>query len=90
MQNRTVLILCCHLPLLFITTSKKKTGFLLIETFRKLFNPQNDGHQGLVPWWPFLYIRVSKNFAIQPISDTPINVRGFKKTCPFDLSFILS
>jgi hypothetical protein len=27
-----------------ITSSKTKTGFLLIETFRKLFNPQNDGH----------------------------------------------
>jgi hypothetical protein len=26
------------------TTSEKKTGFLLIETFRKLFNPQIEGH----------------------------------------------
>jgi hypothetical protein len=27
-----------------ITTSEKKTGFLLIETFKKLVNPQNYGH----------------------------------------------
>jgi hypothetical protein len=26
------------------TTSEKKNGFLLIETFKKLFNLQNDGH----------------------------------------------
>jgi hypothetical protein len=32
---------------LFVTTSEKKTGFLLIETFRKtkLWPP------GFVPWW---------------------------------------
>jgi len=30
--------------LLKVTTSKKKTGFLLIEVFSKLFNTQNDGH----------------------------------------------
>ncbi len=28
----------------FVTTLEKKNGFLLIETFRKLFNPQNYGH----------------------------------------------
>jgi len=27
-----------------ITTSEKINGFLLIEVFRKLFNPQNNGH----------------------------------------------
>jgi hypothetical protein len=27
-----------------VTTSEKKNGFLLIETFRKLFNAQNHGH----------------------------------------------
>jgi hypothetical protein len=27
-----------------LTTSEKKTGFLLIELFKKPFNPQNDGH----------------------------------------------
>ena len=27
-----------------ITTSERENGFLLIETFRKLFNPQNQGH----------------------------------------------
>ena len=44
---------------LFITTYEKKTGFLLIETFRKtkLWPP------GFDPWWPFLYVRVSKNLA---------------------------
>ncbi len=31
-----------------VTTSKKKSGFLLIETFRKRFNPQNYGHQGSI------------------------------------------
>jgi hypothetical protein len=30
--------------LFFFTTSEKESGFLLIETFRKLFNAQNDGH----------------------------------------------
>ncbi len=29
---------------LYVTTYEKKNGFLLIEVFRKLFNPQNDGH----------------------------------------------
>jgi len=29
---------------LYITTSEKKNGFFLIETFRKLISPQNDGH----------------------------------------------
>ena len=29
---------------LFVTTCEKKIGFFLIEVFRKLFNPQNDGH----------------------------------------------
>ena len=28
---------------LAVTTSEKETGFLLIEVFRKLFNPQNQG-----------------------------------------------
>jgi hypothetical protein len=32
---------------LFMTTSEKKIGLLLIETFRKLFNAQNYGHQDL-------------------------------------------
>jgi hypothetical protein len=45
--------------LFFCTTSEKKIGFLLIEIFRKLFNTQNDGHQGFDPWWPFLYVRAS-------------------------------
>jgi hypothetical protein len=31
-----------------ITTSEKKNGFLLIEIFRKLVNPQNYGHQGSI------------------------------------------
>jgi hypothetical protein len=30
------------------TTSEKKFGFLLIEVFRKLFNPQSYGHQGSI------------------------------------------
>ena len=32
---------------LFVTTSKTKLAVLLIEVFSKLFNPQNDGHQGI-------------------------------------------
>jgi hypothetical protein len=31
-----------------ITTSEKKIGFLLIEIFRKLFNPQISDHQGSI------------------------------------------
>jgi len=34
--------------LLYVTTSEKKNGFLLIEVFSKLFNPQNYGHQGMI------------------------------------------
>ena len=41
-------------PFLFVTTSETKTGVLLIETFRKLFNSQNYGHREFYPWWPFL------------------------------------
>jgi len=33
---------------LFITTSEKKIGFLLIEVFSKLINPQIEGHQGSI------------------------------------------
>jgi len=33
---------------LYVTTSKKKTGFLLIEVFRKLINPQIEGHQEMI------------------------------------------
>ena len=35
-----------RVAVLFITTPEKKFGFLLIAVFKKLFNPQNDGHQG--------------------------------------------
>jgi hypothetical protein len=31
-----------------VTTYEKKNGFFLIETFRKLFNPKNYGHQGSI------------------------------------------
>jgi len=37
-----------------ITTSDKKKGFLLIEVFRKLFNTQNNGHQGSILGGSFL------------------------------------
>jgi hypothetical protein len=43
-------------PLFFITTYEKKTGFLLIEVFRKLFNPQDQGHRINVGW-PFVFIQ---------------------------------
>jgi hypothetical protein len=36
------------LRVLKFTTYEKKTGFLLIAVFRKLFNAQNDGRQGLI------------------------------------------
>jgi hypothetical protein len=41
---------------LYLTTSEKKSGFLLIETFRKLklWPP------GFVPWWPFLHCRCNR------------------------------
>jgi len=32
----------------FVTTSEKKTSFLLIEVFSKLFNTQNYGRQGSI------------------------------------------
>ena len=31
-----------------VTTSEKKIGFLLIETFRKLFNTQSYGHLEMI------------------------------------------
>jgi hypothetical protein len=43
-----------------VTTSEKKNSFLLIETFRKL----NQWPSGFDPWWPFLYVRVSKNCSV--------------------------
>ena len=48
-----------------VTTSDTKTGFLLIEVFRKLFNTQSYGH--LEAGDLFLCVRVSKNFALMPI-----------------------
>ncbi len=57
---------------LYVTNSKTKTGFLLIEVFRKLFNTQNYGHQGsilggLLIWWVHSDLRLRKrqntNFA---------------------------
>jgi hypothetical protein len=36
------------LRVLTFTTYEKKTGFLLIAVFRKLFNAQNYGHQGSI------------------------------------------
>ena len=33
---------------LFVTTCETKNGLLLIEVFSKLFNPQNDEHQGSI------------------------------------------
>ena len=38
-----------------VTTSEKKIGFLLIEIYRKLLNPQNDGHLDQI-WVAFSYI----------------------------------
>jgi hypothetical protein len=59
---------------------------LLIETFRKtkLWPP------GLVPWWPFLYVRVSKNFAFRSICKTEINVGGIIVILLTHLSLITS
>jgi hypothetical protein len=53
---------------LFITTSEKKTGFLLIEVFRKLINPQNDGHLDLFLGGLFLYVRLSSKHIKRAIS----------------------
>jgi hypothetical protein len=40
---------CYQIALLSkVTTYEKKNGFLLIEVFRKLVNPKNYGHQGLI------------------------------------------
>jgi hypothetical protein len=57
-----------------ITTSEKKIGFLLIETFRKLINPQNYGH--LEAGGLLLFIRVSKNFVFMPDTNSSSNVGG--------------
>jgi hypothetical protein len=43
--------------LLNVTTSEKKNGFLLIETFSR----QNYGHQGSILGGHFLFVRGSKN-----------------------------
>jgi hypothetical protein len=59
-----------------VTTYKRKNGFLLIEIFRKLFNPQNYGHQGSLLGGLFLYVRGSKNFAFRPIKTLSDNVGG--------------
>jgi hypothetical protein len=41
-------ILVGMIGFLNVTTYEKKNDFLLIEVFRKLFNAQNDGLQGLI------------------------------------------
>jgi hypothetical protein len=41
--------------LFFVTCYDKKNDFLLIEVFRKLFNPQNDGHLDQL-WVAFYYL----------------------------------
>jgi len=63
---------CQWITFFFVTTSEKKNGFLLIETYKT------------TKWWPpgstlgghLLFIRVSKNFAFQPIWGPRNNVGG--------------
>jgi hypothetical protein len=62
--------------LLFVTTSEKENGFLLIETFRKLFHPQNYGHQGSILGGRLLFIRGSNNFSFLSKTYLWINTRG--------------
>ena len=38
----------CRKTFLKVTTYEKKTGFLLIETFKKPINTQNYGHPGSI------------------------------------------
>jgi threonine/homoserine/homoserine lactone efflux protein len=45
-EGLSLLLGGCRKTFLKVTTSETKNGFLLVETFRKLFNPQNYGHQG--------------------------------------------
>ncbi len=49
------------------TTCEKENGLLLTEVFKKLFNPQNDGHLDLSLGGHFLYVRVFSNFAFWSI-----------------------
>ncbi len=41
------------------TTYETENGFLLIETFRKLFNPQNNGH--LDQLWVAIGVSIKSN-----------------------------
>jgi len=59
---------------LYVTTSEKKNGFLLIEVYRKFFNPHNYGHQDLFLCGLFLYVRVSKNYEIGYVQSLQNNV----------------
>jgi hypothetical protein len=63
-------------PVLYVTTYEKKNGFLLIETYKKLFNPQNDGHLDQLWVAIFLFIRVSSKSAFQPILNAQDNAVG--------------
>ena len=65
-----------------------KICLLLIEVFRKLFNTQNYGH--LVTGGHFLFIRVSKNFALQTIQVASINAGGLIVIRPPHQSLITS
>jgi hypothetical protein len=47
--------------ILFCTTYETKTGFLLIETFEKLFNPQIESHL-IIFWWPFFIYQGQQEF----------------------------
>jgi hypothetical protein len=58
------------------TTSETKNGFLLIEVFRKLFNPQNNGHQGSILGGHFLYCRGCRDFVFKPNSFSTNKIGG--------------
>ena len=58
------------------TTGEKKNGLLLIEVFSKLFNTQNDGHQGSILGGLLLFIRVRENPAFKPNLLSTTNIGG--------------
>jgi hypothetical protein len=65
---------------LFITTSEKKNGLLLIETFRKLFNPKNYGHLDQLRVDIYSLSGGSKNFAFLSIPNSTDDAVGFTIT----------
>ena len=70
-------------------TCERGKGLLLIEVFRKLINPQIEGHLDHLQGAIFLFIRALDKRSYLLIRGTQINVEGFTGNPSFDLNSLL-